>query len=359
MIGHLDWQREVKRIAWRSADADPNQPKFWLGFDGNLIGRTKDPAFVPLAGFLDGSIKAPVPTLAEAMPGKFLFYAGRVNEVHAEPATGKTNLLIEVANKILQDPTATVLYIDPEDTPQAFAARALSFGGDPEALGGRLFYLQDPTVEDVALAQLWANSVGVTAVIIDGLAEMIARQGLDEDRPADCLNFFWQNVRPFAAAGAGVIIADHVTKSREGRNGWSRGSGAKMGHYNGVSYELEPGEEYTPGQSGFIKLKISKDRNGGVGPKHSVPFELAFDPDGEGKTLTSWRAGSEWRPTKLMDKIVQHLKRHGSATKTELLELGSHTHVPKALDLLIDEGLVTKQTEGKKHQYKLAENAGQ
>lgn len=342
-------QRQVRHA--RIQGGEKNVP--WIGFDGRDVANTREPAFTPLAGFLDGTVTMPKPNLAEAMPGKFLFYRGRVNEIHSEPGTGKTNALVECINRTLEDPAAIVLYIDPEDTAEAFCARALAFGGDPVALEGRVKYLEDPSLEEIRLAQLWANSVGVAAVVFDGVAEMMAAQGHDEDKPADCLRFFRENVKPFAEAGAAAILADHVTKSREGRGMWSRGSGAKMGHYNGVSYEIETGEEYTPTKAGFLKFKVCKDRCGGVGPKHSVPFELAFEPLGEGRTQTTWREAGAWRPTQLMQKIVEHLKFHGEANKTSLLELGNHTRIPLAIKFLIEDGAVEVDKTKKAHLYRL------
>ena len=67
-----------------------------------------------------------------------------------------------------------------------------------------------------------------------------------------------------ADAGSAVVIADQVAKSAETRGRWARGSGAKMRRYNGACYEIVLGESYTPTKPGSVRLKVAKDRNGGV-----------------------------------------------------------------------------------------------
>lgn len=314
--------------------------------------------FTDLGPFLDGTAEQVLPTVAKVWERRYLFYPEAVNEIHGEPATGKTNALLNAAGLELAH-GGRVLYIDPEDTPRRMVARARSLGLSCEAMRVRFHYLHNPAFEEYARAHQWSVENRPTLVVIDGLAEALAAEGKDENSPTDVLGFFRERVRPFAEAGAAVVIADHVTKGAEGRGRWPRGSGAKLGRYDGVSYEILMGEPYTPDKPGFVKLRVSKDRPGGVGAQGVIVAELHFEP-GQGGTTATWRepeAKGEFRPTAIMDKIVTHLRAYHVATTTDLRTLGKAAYVDLAIRLLLKEGTITLTKEGRKHCYRLAEKS--
>ena len=267
------------------------------------------PPFVDLAPFLAGFIEPEKPDVARVLPdGTALFYGGRLNELHGEPGEGKTNVLIAACNAEMTA-GGCVLYIDPEDNPQGFVRRAKGLGGDVEALAERCHYLHNPTPEDIASAQAWAREHKPRLVVLDGFAEALAAEGLNEDAASDVLKFFRERLRPFAELGAAVVVADHVTKSTEGRGRWARGSGAKLGRYDGLVLAVELGQPYTPTEPGFLRLRIAKDRNGGAGARNVVVAEVHFTP-AKGHTEVAFRAPQEagsFRPTAIMEKIAAHL----------------------------------------------------
>ena len=310
--------------------------------------------FVDISVYLDGDCELVKPTVAEVLPGRCLFYDGAINEVHGEPSVGKTNILLAAAGAVLEK-GGKVFFLDPEDSPARIVPRALSLGIDREAMRTGFFYMQDPTPEDYAMAHEWARREQPELVILDGLAEALAREGLDENTPADVLTFFQDRIRPFADAGCAAVVADHVAKSTETRGRWARGSGAKMGRYNGACYEIVLGESYTPTKPGHVRLKVAKDRNGGVGAIGTTVFELHFSPRDFGGTEARWElAPDDFRPTCLMSRVLEQLKTYGSATKRELRELGGHNGVDKAIQLLMKEGAIIKEVNGLKHIFKLA-----
>ncbi|MEI8309431.1 MAG: tyrosine-type recombinase/integrase [Verrucomicrobiota bacterium] len=133
------------------------------------------PLFVDLSPFLDGSAQQEVPTVAEVWDGRCLFYAGRLNEIHAEPGTGKTNILMVACNAVL-DAGGHVLYIDPEDTPKGFTTRMLMLGADPEAIRERVHYLHNPTPEEILTAQRWAIEHKPDIAVFDGLPATVAKR---------------------------------------------------------------------------------------------------------------------------------------------------------------------------------------
>ena len=311
------------------------------------------PLFVDLSPFLDGTYHQEVPTVSKTFGTKCLFYAGRLNEIHAEPATGKTNVLMAASVAELEE-GGTVLYIDPEDTPEGFTRRIRMLGASPNDVRERVKYLHNPSQEEILAAQTWALQNKPTLVILDGLAESMAAVGADENKASDVLIFFRKNLRPFAEAGAAVVIADHVTKSAENRGQFARGSGAKAGRYDGVSYEIVAAKAYTPNQEGFVRLKVQKDRNGGVGARGVIAAELHFIPGTAGQTLTTFREPAEtpegpWKPTAIMGKIMKHLEAVGEESTSGLRGLGGNTeHTGMAIRYLKEEGKIDIRKEGKK-----------
>ncbi|MEI6070524.1 MAG: AAA family ATPase [Verrucomicrobiae bacterium] len=315
------------------------------------------PLFVDLSPHLDGTAKQERPTVAKILDDLCLWYAGRLNSLQSEPGDGKTNVCMRSSISVL-DAGGSVLYIDPEDTPKGFTTRMLILGADPEAIRERVHYLHNPTPEEIQAAQAWARKHKPTLVILDGLAESMAAVGANEDKAQEVLPFFRENLRPFAEAGAAVVVADHVTKSTEGRGQFARGSGAKAGRYDGVSYGLQVGIPYTPHQAGFVKLKIAKDRNGGVGPRGKIIAELHFSPGADGRTITEFREPQDsgsgtFRPTAIMEKIRKHLALFDTASKRSLRELGKSQAVDAAISVMLEEGEIEVSTSGQSHVFSL------
>lgn len=325
---------------------DPNPP---LPDLEEIVKEPRRLDLIDLTPYFDGTLEPIRPTIAEVLPGLHLFYAGRTNSIHGEPSVGKTNILICAANAHLEA-GGSVLFIDPEDTPHGVGVRARLLGVTRANIG-RFHYLQNPTPEDYALAHEWAAAHRPGMVIIDGLAEALAAEGKDENSPADVLGFFRDRTRPFADCGAVVVIADHVVKG-EGNKRFARGSGAKLGSYNGAVYEVTLGESYSPTKEGFVRLKVAKDRNGGVGAMGAMVAELHLSPSPNGQTITWWETPPEpgsFRPTALMEKVIKHLQIYGEATKTDLRGLGNSDWIDKAVEILLEDGDLELQRVGKKH----------
>lgn len=319
------------------------------------LSKPREPGFTDLSPFFSGEFTQERPSVAEVMRGRFLFYAGRLNEVHAEPSVGKTNVLIAACCSVLRA-GGRVLYIDPEDTPSGFANRALGLGGTVGGFGARCHYLHNPDPADFDAAIEWAREKKPSMVVLDGLAESLAAEGLDENAVGDILHFFRHRLRPFAELGAAVVIADHVVKSGEGRGRWARGSGAKLGRYDGVSFEAVLAEAYTPDRAGCLRLRVSKDRVGGVGSVGQTVWEVHFTPDDE-KTSVEFRlppAPGEFRPTAIMEKIKAHLTLYMGASKRDLRGLGKHDAVDRAIEILLAEGEIEARKVGQKLEFKMA-----
>lgn len=326
----------------------------------------KELVFADLTGWLDGKIVQEMPTAAKVSETRCLFYRAAVNEIHGEPSVGKTNILCAaIIAEVLAG--GSVLVLDPEDTAQGFVSklRALCCD-DPKVISaireGRVNYVHNPEPDDFAPAQEWAAENKQTMVILDGLAEALAAEGLNEDVPGDVLSFFRRQIRPFAEkAGAAVVIADHVAKAKDS-GAWSRGSGAKLGRYDGVSYDVRLGSAYSPTVHGYVKMIVAKDRKGGVGPKGAHVADLHFSP-ADGGTKTEWvdiahkpaAEVSRERSAEVESRIIEHLELHGACSKSDLRRLGGNGQtIDRALDSLLRQHRVTVDQSGRAHRYALA-----
>lgn len=306
------------------------------------------PNFVDLAPYLDGDFVQEVPSVAEALPSRSLFYAGRLNEIHGEPGEGKTNVAIAAINMILEA-GGSVLYLDPEDTPKGFVNRALGLGGDEAAIRDRVHYLHNPAPEEIIAAQAWAAANPPNLVVLDGMAESLASCQMNEDSNPEVLEFLRSYLRPFAEAGCAVLILDHVTKAQDGRGRFARGAGSKLGRYDGAVFQIEMGKAYTPSEEGFVRLRVSKDRTGGLGvARGQVAFELHFIP-GPKHTHAEFRsppAAGSIKPTIYMEKILKRVAKQGPCSKRDLRTLGKSQSVDWAIDLLIEEGKIERTAKG-------------
>lgn len=318
--------------------------------------KTEEPAelkFADLSGLLAGEIEMEKPSISPVSQDFCLFYAGAVNEIHGEPSVGKSNI---VAASVIAELLAggSCLVLDPEDTPVGFVQKIRSLSQDSEQIkeaikAGKLHYLHNPEPGQIAAAQAWALENKPSLVVLDGLAEALANEGLNEDIAGDVLSFFRRQIRPFAEqAGAAVLVADHVTKNGKAGS-WARGSGAKLGRYDGVSYEIKLGKPYSPAEAGFVRLTISKDRKGGIGSKGKTVADLHFIPSEKG-TETRWEAGQEvGEPTEIMRRIVGHLEAFGETNLTALrAEVSAKTSVVSwAVQCLAKAGKVEIKQKGK------------
>ena len=318
---------------------------------GHLLEPATEPPpkprlFADLASLWKSGLKPEVPTIARANEELALFYAGRINEMHAEPGVGKTNVAMAAVNLELNK-GKDVIYLDPEDTPVGFLNRLVGLGFQlTDENIARIHYLHDPSLDDInaAIKFAEANRENISLVIYDGLAEGMAGEDLDEDKAGDTLKFLRNRLRPFAELGAAVVILDHVTKDAGGRGRFSRGSGAKIGHYDGVTYSMRLVTPYSPLVAGRVELKVAKDRNGGIGPANFVVCEIMFSPNGDGTTSFEFIKPPDMatHSPQLLKKISDWLQLHPDASKRAVREAmaAKGEAVDSALDYLVKNGFV-------------------
>ncbi len=328
----------------------------WDAWEAQQVG-LETPPFIDLAEIIANGCELERPTVADVGLDSCLFYAGRINEIHAEPGAGKSNVAIAASLAVMRD-GGLVVYIDPEDTPAGFTRRCLQFGASGDDLRDRCRYLHNPTPDDIVLTQRWAAANRPTLIVLDGLAESMAAEGLVEDKAGDVLEFFRTRLRPFAeGAGAAVLVSDHVAKSSDDRGRWSRGSGAKLGRYDGVVYSLEVVDPYSPGQKGSVCLTIAKDRNGGVGPNGRKVVEIEFAPGDGNQTAVTFSKpqdnATSNRPIRTMSRIRKYLEVHEQADKRTLRTLGKAETIDRTVELMVEEGGLIRTIDGRRHLFSL------
>lgn len=311
------------------------------------MSEEEQPLFVDLAPYLTGEVIRELPTVGPVQGGGALLYRGRLNEIHGEPEAGKTNIALAIAGEVIKR-SGTVVFLDPEDSPFPIVNRLRAFGNDPDRILKYFRYCHNPEPREIQRAIEWSRGNEVELVVVDGLAELLTSTGLSENDPGDILRFFREACRPFAEeCGAAVLISDHVTKSSDDRGRWARGSGAKLGRYDGAVYEVKVIKPYGPDAPGKVKLVVCKDRCGGVGVRGSSPAEICFDPvDGQTRVTIRETEDPEWRPHALMEKVSRAIEADPSISYRQLRQLGRSKYIDAAIEMLRDIGHLVVEKPG-------------
>lgn len=245
---------------------------------------TAGPSYTDLAAILAGKIDDHPPTLMARSDGLSLFYSGKLNYLHGEPGKGKSWVAFYAAALALGD-EEPVTILDFEDTPRGVAGRLKALGLSDFVIGERCYYIDDPHSKPIRELVRLALAPSPKVIIIDGVAASMTSVDLDEDKASDVNRWMDTLARPLAASGAVVIAVDHVTKSKETRGLWPRGSGAKRARIDGAAYAVEPVIPFTRSQSGYLRLKLAKDRDGFVGGEGDAIALFHVKPINEGKRL--------------------------------------------------------------------------
>jgi len=228
-----------------------------------------------------GEVPDVVPDLVILPNGMGVFYRNELNEIHGEPGRGKTWVALAAVKQVL-DEGGKVIFLDPESS-SAKIIRRLRILGCDASQSNRFLHLNPSNMPEWTAVHAFCNMKFLAdLVVIDGVASYMQQDGLNEDVAADCITFLKKRCNPLKNV-AGVLLTDHVTKSND-RGRWSRGSGAKLGEYKGVVYELATSKDLSPKRGGYISLKISKDNEGGAGPIGKTATTLKFSPMVEKRT---------------------------------------------------------------------------
>jgi len=314
-----------------------------------------------LAGIQAGHIVGPVPTLMPRTDGPSLLYPGEVHSLAGEPETGKGWIALHAAATVLAD-GGHVLYVDFEDAPASILTRLLALGASDSTILERFTYVRpdDPFTASTLDALLASRTY--TLAIIDGLSEAYTLLGLDPYNNVDAAKFLAALARPIANTGAAVLLIDHVTKAKEGRNRYALGAQHKLAGI-AVAYGTEAITAPSRTTAGQIKLKVEKDRHGHVRP-HATAGQIALvhiTPEDNGQRVTvtldapdvSFTTSGKQRYTIYMERVSTYLHANPGASRNRIRDdvEGGTDFITKALTSLIDEAFVEVRPEGQTHRH--------
>ena len=326
---------------------------------------------VDLSAVLDGTWKAPEPTVGDRDDGRGLFYAGRMHAVAAEAESGKTWFgLVAVATELTRGQSC--VYLDFEDDEGGICGRLLTMGIDAGVIGARFGYIRpEHPLGQVAAFDL-AEAMGdlkPSLVILDGVTEAMSLHGLELKDNTDVAKFWQLLPRRLARTGAAVVLLDHVVKDRESRAGYAIGGVHKLNGLNGAMYLMENREPFGIGRTGRSRVLLRKDRPGQL-RRYGVPAQdnlfwycdLVVDSHGEDFAEVSLPAPqargavAPVRPTAIMAKVAAALDGSAIGLSGNAIEGavgGRHDVVRYALELLINDGYVVVEKQGAAKIHKL------
>jgi hypothetical protein len=239
--------------------------------------------FEDVAPVVRGDIPDIVPTIFSRSDGQKLIYPGLTHSFAGEPTAGKTMASLVAVAEVLRE-GGRAMMVDYEGNRRVIGSRLRALGADPDEVAERFFYIRLPAIDAAASDELGRVTLDLAPdlVVVDGVARGIARQGGNEDVAADVLSWMDAVIKPLTEAGAAVIMLDHVTKSKDGRGRWARGSGAKLGEIEGAAFAIEAVQPWSRTRPGKAHIRLDKDREGVVGTEGSVVAVLTFMPAPDG-----------------------------------------------------------------------------
>jgi AAA domain len=255
-VGAADWLEQGPAV---------DRPSTWALIDE----QTK-------VSFLDGTYEPIEPTIGLMDNGRYLFYRGETHTIAGDSGSGKS-LIAQCLCVEVMSAGERVLYLDFESRPAAVTQRMMELGSTREQYltlfdyAGKVESGLLATADREQFRYLLTREYALC--IIDGYsaAERLLIPGTaDLDVKAGQFHELLPQ-RIAARTGAAVIMVDHVTKSRVGRNGYQVGSFNKKGVLGGTLLLVEPEvkpRKSTAGQParGTVRGWLAKDRPGGVSP---------------------------------------------------------------------------------------------
>lgn len=279
--------RALEMLTDKVRDAGDVQPNAFLSSNTTDTRTSWWPVDVWKVLFED-DIEDSMPTVFARDDNKFLFYEGKVNDIHG-PSESNKSWVIQCACAEVLKQGQNVLYVDYESTKRDVVTRMLMLGVNPAVIVDNFYYISpsqpfyvSSTTERDLVTLLQAKQMKIA--VFDGITEAMTIQGLnirDESAVADFFNLLPRYVSE--EYGPAVILIDHIGKSDEvGR--FALGSQHKLAAITGVSYLAEKTEDFGRGKTGKVRLIVSKDREGFIreiqgADQCAAVVTLISDPD--------------------------------------------------------------------------------
>jgi len=279
-----------------------------------------------------------IPPEPPALAG--LVYRGKRHVVSGAPESLKTMLCYIIALEAIRAGEGVAL-IDLEMGPAAARTLLAELGATADELSS--FYYVDPKEPPTAADLEALLAAGVTLAIVDAAVGGYALSGLDDNKRQDAERFARMWLDPLWKRGVTTIVVDHVTKNVDGRGRYAIGSERKIGGAD-VHLGLHVVRRLRRGGCGLVRIDTHKDRPGYL-PDVAAELELSSDPDTHAITWAFRPASSGtsdgWKPTLLMERVLEHVRRHPEPTSRSALAnvvRGKREYVLQAIDELLAGG---------------------
>ena len=242
----------------------------------------------------DAEIEIVLPDLLAVEGGHPLFYDGESHALSGPGGSGKTWVAAyTIAELTRNDPAATAVFIDYEDSREGFRERMKALGVT-KSQAARIAYwsVSGSLMPETALGHVWLDWVltyGPKFVAIDSVGKACLAAGLDDDTREYGI---WDThvIVPLTRLGITTLRIDHTGHAAGLGSGGSAGARArgwsgKDQAVSGASYLFQPVEHWTRENDGAARIKCLKDRRG-THKAGSVVANLAVLVEHEGRKVT-------------------------------------------------------------------------
>ena len=294
---------------------------------------------IDLTAYRDAEL--PQPTIAG------ISYPGSLSLHYGEPGTVKTWLNLVLCLEQLRAGAASV-WVDFEMQPTTITNRLCQLGATDDELARFAYVRPTVPIEDERTPRTidkLLHEYKPTLCVIDAMAGLLALHEGDEFKGVDIERLYNGIVATLRLTGAAVHVIDHVAKDRDSRGRWPYGSQRKLGGADvGISVEMVT--PFGRGRTGTAKLRVTKDRHGALPPiggeLHLPSDPLTGEVTYELSPTTDTKEHSGWKPTSLMDRVLQHVTHpfYEPESRSSLANAvsGKRAYVLQAIDCLIEDG---------------------
>ena len=298
--------------------------------------------------------------------GPMVLPAGKLNWIYGLPGCGKSFVCeITLIEAVMRGGRA--IYNDCEDSAKTFHQRAAILGFDPKTYADSFKYIHGgladyPAVQAEAMEFL-AGAVDpeMNVVIIDAAES----SGCPSDG-APVNEWLSKVVFPWRTPDAqnGVVVSDHIPKTKDNRPDGPIGSQRKLAATDGINL-LVGGYCWSKKKGGRITLTNDKDRTGTYGKKEPVATIIGeWEGQGDGRTFAhrivepSHEDSANNNIGGAILNAVAAAGPSGFAGKSKLQQaVGSNRNVVfSTIDNLIEGGMLTATKAGQMDIYKLTED---
>jgi hypothetical protein len=299
-----------------------------------------------------GDYEPPVPSMVTFGDGRGLLYPGRVHGVHGIGGAGKTWLAaVALASEIEQ--RHHVVFVDLEDTAATMIERLVRDLRVDPALVVEFLHYKAPTEGTAFGTPVLIDTVvsnAATLVVLDSVGEGLSMENAKQNEDDEVARWMRRVARSVAAAGATVLLIDHVPKSDDATM-MPIGSQRKQAAMNGVVYSAQVVEPFSRDHAGSVKIVCGKDRLGGW-KRGEVVAVMHIRPRGDGSDVTlevpeeEESSADYFRPTYLMAQVSMFVEANRGCSKNAIRKAvkGKAVAIDQAVRNLITEGYVARAT---------------